>query len=63
MGNASTGVDGVRLLNYLGGIEDTLLYGDLMAIPDAEGLLDDQVVRVFIIFPDSERQLEGLQME
>ena len=31
--NASTGVDGIRLINCLGAIEDTLLQGDLMAIP------------------------------
>ena len=54
LGNASTGVDGVRLINCLGGIEDTLLYGDLLAIPDAaEGLLDDQGGESFAIFPDS----------
>ena len=54
LGNASTGVDGVRLLNCLGGIEDTLLYGDLMAIPDStEGLIDDQGGESFAIFPDS----------
>ena len=54
LGNASTGVDGIRLINCLGGIEDTLLYGDLMAIPDAtEGLVDDQGGESFAIFPDS----------
>ncbi len=54
LGNASTGVDGVRLINCLGAIEDTLLYGDLLAIPDAdEGLLDDQGGESFAIFPDS----------
>ena len=54
LGNASTGVDGIRLINCLGAIEDTLLYGDLMAIPDAdEGLLDDQGGESFAIFPDS----------
>ena len=54
LGNASTGVDGVRLINCLGAIEDTLLYGDLMAIPDdGEGLLDDQGGESFAIFPDS----------
>ena len=54
LGNASTGVDGVRLINCLGAIEDTLLYGDLMAIPDVdEGLMDDQGGESFAIFPDS----------
>ena len=54
LGNASTGVDGIRLINCLGAIEDTLLYGDLMAIPDeGEGLLDDQGGETFAIFPDS----------
>ena len=54
LGNASTGVDGVRLINCLGGIEDTLLYGDLLAIPDSdEGLVDDQGGESFAIFPDS----------
>ena len=44
----------MRLINCLGGIEDTLLYGDLLAIPDAdEGLLDDQGGESFAIFPDS----------
>ena len=34
--------DGVRLVNCLGVVDDTLLYGDLMAFPDEdEGLLDD----------------------
>ena len=56
LGNASTGVDGVRLINCLGGIEDTLLYGDVMAIPDeGEGLIDDQGGESFAIFPDSGR--------
>ena len=54
LGNASTGVDGVRLINCLGAIEDTLLYGDLMAVPDVdEGLIDDQGGESFAIFPDS----------
>ena len=54
LGNASTGVDGVRLINCLGGIEDTLLYGDLMALPDEnEGLLDDLGNESFAIMPDS----------
>ena len=54
LGNASTGVDGIRLINCLGAIEDTLLYGDLLAIPDEdEGLLDDLGGESFAIFPDS----------
>jgi hypothetical protein len=54
LGNASTGVDGVRLVNCLGGVEDTLLYGDLTALPDEdEGLFDDLGNESFAIMPDS----------
>jgi hypothetical protein len=54
LGNASTGLDGVRLVNCLGGIEDTLLYGKVGAVLDPEEeLFDDQGNSTFAFLSDS----------
>jgi hypothetical protein len=53
LGNASSGIDGVRLINCLGGIEDTLLYGEFQVVPEEEDLLDDQGNQSFAIMPES----------
>jgi hypothetical protein len=55
LGNASTGLDGVRILNCLGDIEDTLLYGKNGAEPSAteDPFEDDAGTSTYAIFPDS----------
>ncbi|MFT4979377.1 MAG: hypothetical protein ACI8S6_005287 [Myxococcota bacterium] len=59
LGNASTGLDGVRLLDCPGDVADTLLYGDYdaVAVDDEEPWEDDAGGQSFGIFPDDENSL------
>jgi len=56
LGNASTGLDGVRLLDCPGDVADTLLYGktDAYAVDDEEPWEDDAGGQTYAIFPDSD---------
>ena len=56
LGNASTGLDGVRLLDCPGLIADTLLYGKSGAEPDAEEepWQDDAGGQTFALFPEDD---------
>ena len=58
LGNASTGLDGVRLLDCPGSIQDTILYGDEDAIPEVTDTgsedyweVDDLGTQTFALFP------------
>jgi len=55
LGNASTGLDGVRLINCLGDIEDTILYGEAGATPSEseDPFEDDAGNATFAVFPES----------
>ena len=56
LGNASSGLVGVRLVNCLGGIEDTLLYGESggeTEVEEDDELADDQGALSYAIMSDS----------
>ena len=58
LGNASTGLDGVRLVDCPGDIQDTILYGDDDAMPEISDTgsedyweIDDLGTQTFALFP------------
>lgn len=54
LGNASSSIAGVRLVNCLGGIEDTILYGEDDVEVDLESeVIDDQGGYIFVTMSDS----------
>ncbi len=59
LGNASTGFDGIRLLDCPGEIQDVLFYGKEGAVPsEDEDFLEDQLGgSSFIRFPDSGKSI------
>lgn len=59
LGNASTGLDGVRLIDCPGNIADTVLYGDpdAYAVDDEEPWEDDAGGQSYAYFPDSDRSV------
>ena len=59
LGNASTGLDGVRLIDCPANVEDTILYGKAGAFPSEEEVLflDDAGLESFAIFPESGKSI------
>ena len=59
LGNASTGLDGVRIKDCPGDVEDTLLYGKEGAVSSLEEIIfyDDGGGESFAVFPESGRSI------
>jgi hypothetical protein len=66
LGNASTGLDGIRLVDCPGDVQDTILYGDEDATPEVTDTtsedyweVDDLGTQTFAIFPSEDDQTIG----